>query len=501
MAKQKQKPKYNFQTPIQQMIATNRDSYNSIGSAMRAEYTIPYTKEQALQIIKSGVPEELKELSRTFFYTSGFYRMMVLYFSTILDYATLTIPKVENGQKITSQVTNLYNAAIAYIDNLDPKTLFTNFTIKVLVEGAYYGMLLHNSEGKANIQELPFEYCRSRFKSFDGVDVIEFNLAYFDNIYDKNKKQECLKTYPKEIVRAYWNYKNHNAPQWYLVPAESGIHFCLVEERPFFIDIIPAIIDFGEYRDIEKDKDKQDLQKIIFQEMPHLNDGELVFEPEEVALMHQGIASMFQDRKYTDIITSFGNMKVGDMQTTRSVVTNNLDKISKSIYAEAGVSQEIFSASNSTSLTRSLEKDTALAMYLGQFYTKWLEVVVNNNFKKNNTTFSILLLPISCFNRNEVSKNAFQGIQYGYSILVPYLCLGISQSEVRDLKILENDILKLHKIMKPLESANTQSAAATKEEGRQKAEENGKTLDNKKSIEEKSEKTITNIESEGGSNE
>lgn len=500
MAKQKrEKPKYNFQAPIKEMIATSTDAYKSIGVSARVEYTIPYTKEQALDIIKHGDPERLRELSRSFFYNSGFYRALIVYYATILDYAILTIPKIKNEQSITSQVKNIYDKAIEYIDNFDVQTLFANFTIKVLVEGAFYGILLHNSEGKANIQFLPYNYCRSRFKTFEGINLIEFNLAYFDTIIDNKKRIQCIKTFPNDIRLAYNAYKNRNGGQWYRFSAEESVYFSLLEERPFFIDIIPAIIDFDEYREIEKDKDKQDLRKIIFQEMPHLNDGELVFEPEEVALMHQGISNMLQNRTGLDIITSFGKMKVEDLQSSRSVITNNLEKISDSIYTEAGVSKEIFSASNSTSLSRSLDKDTALAMYMGQLYTTWLQYIVNNKYNKNNVSFSILLLPISCFNRNEISKNAFQGIQYGYSILIPYLCLGIKQSAVRDLKILENDLLNLHDVMKPLESANTASATSS-EEGRQKAEQQGKELDNKKEIGQKAEQTIKNIES-GGNNE
>ena len=499
MAKKgKEKIHYNFQAPIQEMIATSADAYKSINSSMRAEYTIPYTKEQALEIIKDGSPEQLRELSKTFFYTSGLYRGLVMYYSVILDYATLTIPKIKNGQSITPQVKNLYDSVMEYIDNFNIRALFTNFTIKVLVEGACYGILLRNSEGIENIQFLPYNYCRSRFKNFEGVNIIEFNLAYFDSIYDTTKRIDCIKSFPIEIRKAYNSYKNRRTSQWYMVPAEQSVYFSLLEERPFFIDIIPAIIDFDEYRQIEKDKDKQDLHKIIFQEMPHLNDGELVFEPEEVALMHKGISNMLQNRTGLDIITSFGSMKVGDLQSSRSVITNNLEKISNSIFTEAGVSREIFSASNSTSLARALEKDTAIAMYLGQFYTQWLQYVVNTKFAKNNTTFLILLLPISCFNRFEMAKTAFQGTQYGYSILIPYLCLGIEQSTVKDLKVLENKILDLHTLMKPLQSANT--AAATSEQGRQQAENEGKNLDNKKDEGQRAEQTIKNRES-GGMNE
>lgn len=492
-----------FENAIRSMIATNLDSYNSIGSSLRAEKIKPYTREEALETIRYGNPNELRQLSMTYFYTSGFYRMMILYYATLLTYATLVIPKMSGDKKVTSQVTNIYDKAMDYVDNLKIEELFTFFAVKVLVEGAYYGLICHDETGKENIVTLPFEYSRCRFKTFEGIDVIEFNLAYFDGIYDKNKRIACLKTYPDEIRLAYNKYKNRGGEQWLTLPPEDCVHFMFLEERPIFSDIIPAVIDFGDYRELEKDKDTQALYKILVQEMPHTNDGELVFEPEEVAPMHRGIAQMLAKQKGMDVVTSFGTVKVADMQNTHtSVVTNNLDKISSSIYEEAGVSGELFAASNSTSLDRSIKKDTGIMMYLGQKFTKWLQYVLNCRFSNKSVDFLVNLLPITEFNYDEMYKNASNGTQYGYSILLPYLCLGIKQSDVKHLKILENDILKLHDIMKPLESANTMSpdsaTAKTSEEGRKKAEQEGKNMDNKKTKEEKTETTIKREESGGG---
>lgn len=497
----KEKRKYNFSRPIESMIATSINSYNPISSAERARMYIPYSKEEAERIIHTGNSDQLRELSLNFFYTSGFYRRMLIYYSTILDYTLLTTPHLKKSEdKISTQIINKYYDVMDYIDNLNIKTLFTNFAIKVLSEGAYYGVISRDeNEQKENILTLPFSYCRSRFKTYEGVDVVEFNVRYFDKIYDKNKRIACLRTYPMEIRKAYNSYKNRGTSNWFQIPIEDGIHFNLYEERPFLSDIIPAIVDFDEYRIIEKKKDKQDLQKIIVQEMPHLNDGELVFEPEEAALMHKGITEMMASQSTVDVITSFGKIDVHDLQSTRSVISDNLEKISNSIYSEAGVSKELFSASSSTSLNRSLENDTALAMFLSRQFVTWLQFVINNKFKTKSVEFHIDLLPVTFFNRNDMYKNSFQGIQYGYSIMLPYLCLGLPQSHIRDLKILENDILELTKIMKPLESANTQSSkkATTSQEGRANAEASGKEMDNQKSEGDLAAQTIKNKESGG----
>lgn len=495
-----------FEKAIDSMIATTLNSYNSIGATSRAAQVSYYTKEEAKRIIENGDSADLRDLSISFFYRSGFYRMMILYYATILTYSTIIIPKIKDNKKPSQTTINLYDKAVDYSDNLNIEELFTYFAVKVLVEGAYYGLICRNKQGKENIVDLPFEYCRSRFKNYEGIDIIELNLAYFDKIYDQKKRIAVLKSYPDTIRKAYNNYKNKGATQWLILPAEDCVHFCFFEERPLFSDIIPAVIDFGDYRELEKEKDTQALYKILVQEMPHTADGELVFEPEEVAPMHRGIAKLLHKQKGMDVVTSFGTVKVADMQNTHtSVVTNNLDKISTSIYEEAGVSGEIFSASNSTSLDKSIRKDTGIAMFMGRHFTKWLQFILNNRFGKDSgsVSFIVNLLPITVYNREEMYKNANMGIQYGYSILLPYLCLGFKQSEIRPLKVLENDILKLRDIMKPLESANTMSNGGekTREEGREAAEEKGTNLDNKKTVEQKSETTIQREESTGGVNE
>ena len=504
--KERQERVTRFSNAMQDMIAKDIGAYKSIYSSQRANLPTEYTKEQVVEILRNGEPNELKELSRTFFYLSGFYRMLILYYACFLDYSLLTIPKFKDDKKPSTNIKNSYHKAIKYVENFKAKDLFVRFAIKVLVDGAYYGMISRKGD-IANIVDLPFEFCRSRFKNYQGIDVVEFNLSYFDSIPNIQKRTACLKTFPDEVRQAYNTYKNRQGSQWFLVQPENGVHFAFFEERPLFSDIIPAVMDFAEYRELEKEKDKQDLYKILVQEMPHLNDGELVFEPEEVAEMHKGISQMIKSRNGIDFVTSFGTMKVADMQANRSVISNNLDKISSSIYAESGVSKEIFSADNSTALSQSLKKDMSIAMHLGNKFARWLQFIVNNDFaKQNDTSFSITLLPITFYNRDEIFKNSFQGIQYGYSILVPFLALGINQGDVYDLKVLETDILKLDKVMKPLESANTRAAneqgnAKTSEQGREDAAAKGKTLDNEKTTEQRAEQTIKNRESGGQTNE
>jgi hypothetical protein len=67
-----------------------------------------------------------------------------------------------------------------------------------LVKGAYYGLVKEKGE-KVAILDLPFDYCRSRYKNEDDIDIIEFNLDFFKQIRDDKVRQRILDTYPKII--------------------------------------------------------------------------------------------------------------------------------------------------------------------------------------------------------------------------------------------------------------------------------------------------------------
>nr|DAH17872.1 MAG TPA: portal protein [Caudoviricetes sp.] len=134
---------------------------------------------------------------------------------------------------------------------------------------------------------MPSQYCRSRFKNQANVDIVELHLTYFDSIRDSKIKAEVLDAYPAEIKNAYWNFKNRSGLEWFVLEPGMGLYFKLVDERPFFCNILPAVIDFADYRELEKEKDKQDIKNLLVQKMP-IEDGELVFEPEEMEEFHRG---------------------------------------------------------------------------------------------------------------------------------------------------------------------------------------------------------------------
>ena len=449
-----------FKKSISEMIATSNSAYASDTEFKRVSDFISYTKEEAQQIIASGDPEELRDLSISFFYSSGFYRRFMLYYATMLKYTPIIIPHmIKNQKKIQdNKYSKKYYEGLEFLNAINFEKLCQRFSLKVFTEGAYYGLLIDYGS-YIGIQDLPFEYSRTRFKTPEDIDVVEFDVSYFDTIRNKEKKEECLKTFPKEIQKAYKAY-GKGGTKWCLLKPGAGIHFCLYEERPFMLNVIPAIIDFEEYKEIEKEKDAQELKKLLVQKMPIDSSGELVFDPEEVEEIHRGVVGMLKKNKDIDVLTSFGDVSLEDMQDSRSVITNNLEKIEKTIYSEAGVSKQVFAADGNLSLEKSIQNDLSLMMYLANSYSVWLSYILNERFGDNKIKFTAKILPVSYYNEEYYISKTLQMAQFGFSFLLPSLSLGINQSEITDLKNLEIDLLKLNEKLVPLQSSYNQSGKA-----------------------------------------
>lgn len=96
----------------------------------------------------------------------------------------------------------------AYLDNCQLKKNFGEIALKVIKNGCFYGYKLEQKNA-CYFQELPIDYCRSRFK-YNNLPIVEFNVKFFDDKFsDTEYRIKVLKMFPKEFQQAYIKYK-HN---------------------------------------------------------------------------------------------------------------------------------------------------------------------------------------------------------------------------------------------------------------------------------------------------
>ena len=448
-----------FKQEIEKMIATNKAALVKSNQREPAinRFRRDYTKEDIHRILTCGTAADKAMLSEYFFRISGIYKRIILHYATFLTYSWVLVPHMK---KYTDKLSEKKNKQ-TYFDAAEFCSIFgierkcDLFATKVLVYGAYYG-IIHDSGSSIAIQDLPFEYCRSRFKNHQDVDIIEFNVKFFDDkIKEEDLKKEILKTYPKVIQKGYRDYKNGKDP-WIFIPAEIGIYFTLFEEQPFFLDLIPLIDDLEDYKALDKQRKQLSLKRIITQEMPIYQD-DIIFTPDEAAEMHEGIVDMLADNPDTDVVTSFGKVDLLNLSGNEAFNTSDVEQAQDLIYESAGASKELFSATTDSGLEFSLNNDLSMMMILGYGFAHFFTALLNNKFGTKKLSFKLIILPVSFYNSYEYTSKAKDLAAFGYSFLTPVLSTGIDQTDLADLKSLENDVLNLDEYLKPLQSAYTQS--------------------------------------------
>ena len=247
------------------------------------------SKQEVLKAIHNNDIETLREISNFFFKTSGIYSRLCKYMANLYRYDWMITPYVNSDSVKTDKIEEGFYKALMYLDNFEIKRFCGEVALKVLKNGCYYGYLIPQAS-RMVVQELPANYCRSRF-NVNGRPAIEFNMKFFDDTFrDTTQKMKMLNLFPKEFKKGYIAYKEGRLKPdfigdnsgWYLLEPKNVIKFNLSgEDYPAFVSIIPAIIDLDEAQALDRKKMQQKLLKIIIQKMPLDKNGELIFDVDE----------------------------------------------------------------------------------------------------------------------------------------------------------------------------------------------------------------------------
>ena len=240
--------------------------------------------------------------------------------------------------------------------------------------------------------------------------------------------------------------------------------------------------------------------------------GDLIFDVDEARELHNNAVKMLGKAIGIDVLTTFADVDVADMadkNTTTSV--DELEKVERTVFNEAGVSQMQFNTDGNMALEKSILNDEA-SMYnlLLQFESFINDLLDPYNKAPKKLMYKAQLLTTTIYNYKEMAKLYKEQTQLGYSKMLPQIALGQSQSSILANAYFENDVLDLlHVFIPPLMSStmNADVLGGGKEgdsknggnkSGEQKAKAPGeekKAGRKEKPDDEKSEKTIANRES------
>lgn len=461
-------------------------------------------KEKILTAINNNDLKSMREISNFFFKTSGIYSRLCKYMAYLYRYDWLLNPYIyTDKEKDLSKIKDTFNKALLYVDNFNVKKNFGEIALKVIKEGCFYGYLIDQGE-TAVIQELAPAYCRSRFK-VAGRAVVEFNMKFFNDFFkDTEQRMRILNIFPPEFKKGYELFLDGKLPPtfqgdtagWFLLDTDYAFKCNLNgEDQPLFISVVPAILDLDAAQELDRKKMAQKLLKIIIQKMPLDKNGDLVFDIDEAAELHNNAVRMLSKAIGVDVLTTFADVDVADMSDKNSVTSiDELNKVERTVYNESGTAQNLFNAEGNIAMEKSIANDEA-AMYnlLLQFETL-LNMIVSKKFNTNTkkVIYKVQLLNTTIYNYKDLAKQYKELTQIGYSKMLPSVALGQSQSSVLAAAFFENQVLDLVNVFVPPMSSNTMSAAALKAQTGQSEDGAGR---KEKPDDEKSDKTILNRES------
>ena len=495
----------NFKKSLTNIASVSLNEYNNgrygkkvIGTAKQRK-----TSEEIDEILLKNSEDELRQLSRLYWNLSGLYSRLIKYMATMLTYDVLIIPKMRPAKGKAAdkdRVLNTLTDASYFIDNLNIEQELPRIFTTMLIDGVYYGFFKECDNGRIIFQDLDPNYCRTRYKSSNNLPVLEFDLTYFLKIegLKATTNVDELRLYPPYVVKAFDKYfrnikKTLNADgsynisklsnleqgKWLIIPDHLGIVFYYQDTKPFFASVIESIEDLNEYKGIEKALDKQELKKILLQRIPMDANGELLFTLEEAEEIHRAAVKMLRNNPDVDVFTSLAETEILDLQDSSQANRDNLEKIERSVYNEAGVSKNLFASDGTTALEYSQVVDFALAYDMAKPFATFLSYQANRKFSEKKFFLEVVILPITHYNREKMFELYLKGAQFGYSKIMTGVAAGIKQSNLLNLNTLENDYLDLVNKMVPLQSSHTTSGkeevkqdkgGAPKKDGMQKSD-------------------------------
>ena len=450
--------------------------------------------------IKNNNIKLQREISNFFFKISGIYQRLCRHMANFYRYDYLLTPYFTEKSNV-DKMTKTFYEVLTTLDKFGVKKFGGDVALKVIQNGCYYGYIIHSPFGPS-VQELPVDYCRTRFTR-QGRPVVEFNMKFFNDYYkDRDYRIRVLNTWPLDFKKGYSLYVEGKLPGdysgdeagWYLLDYNLGFKLSINgTDSPLFLSVIPYIIDLDEAQELDRKRMAQKLLKIIIQKMPVDKNGDLIFDPDEAQDLHNNVVKMLGKAIGLDVLTTYADVDVADMADKGSVTAvDELEKIERTVYNESGTAQNLFNTDGNIALEKSILDDEAtLYNFILQYQDFLNQLIEPFNKSPKKYRFGIEVLPTTIYNYKELAKVYKEQVQLGYSKPLPQIALGHSQSSVLATAKFENEILKLHEVFTPPMSSNNMSADALK----RKSDGDGKAGRKEKEDDKKAEKTIQNKES------
>lgn len=432
-----------------------------------------YSKEKILEYLKN--PEQcaaqLRDASIYMYSISTQYRRVINYFAHMCPLNYIMYPFKFDPNKVKDKAFAAgYKKASDFLEILNLQHEMRKALVTAWREDIFAGYI-YQTKDSLYIRKLNPDYIKIA-SIVDGCYMVAFDFAYFDS------RQSELESYGEEFIEKYELYKKDTSGmKWQLLDEKRQFVIKISEDVMYplipLIGCLPGIYDIEDYKELSKGATILRNYKALGLKIPTDDKGDM--------LIDKTLADQFYTQLCNVTPSNIGvfqtpmEVEVYDFERSGAEDPDKTYEAIRNFYNDVGVSSLLFGGDkqNSGSLNISITADEALCFAVNRQIernvNRLLKTVISGTIK-----FQITILDISIFHQQQFHDMLLKDAQYGVPVKSAIAAsLGVSQPKMNAMIYMENDFLKLHEKMVPLQSSYTQSSEPDAEAGRPTAEELG----------------------------
>lgn len=388
---------------------------------------------------------------------SSHFRRLIQYFASLTDLSYVISPYKVDPTKANRQSMNRnYRRVLNMISSINPRTTFANIVTVCLREDVFYATMWVFDDS-ITIQQLPSDYCK--ISTVEGnVPNVTFDFSYFDS------RSELLPYYPKEFEEKYNVYKKNRTEKW--IELDSPTSFAVKCNRdildysiPPFAGVLREIYDIEDYKQLKLTKTSLENYAMLVMTLGINPDGTWQMNLEKAKEFWMNLDSVLPE-EIGSILSPMPIDKIS-FEKTNTASVNTVAEAEQNLFSAAGVSSLLFNneKASANALSLSIKADQAITFGI----VKGIEDALNRFLQTQSygKNFKITFLDVSPFNRKEVGDMYLKAAQYGLPTVSMYCASqGLAQTELDSMNFLENDVLMIKELFKPLASSSTMSSSS-----------------------------------------
>ena len=441
-----------------------------------SHYPTVYTKYTRADIIKylknpETNAKQLRNASIYLYEVSAQYRRIVNYFAHMCPLTYIMYPfKFDTTKEVNEKAFKAsYKKATDFMAIFNLQHEMRKALVTAWREDIFAGYI-YQTKDSFYIRKLHPDYVKIA-SIVDGCYMVAFDFSYFRG------REDELESYGEEFMSKYEDYKKDSSLRWQLLDEKR--QFCLKISEDVTYPLIPlagcllGIFDIEDYKELQKGASVLRNYKALGLKLPTDEQGNLMIDKDFADQFYEQLSNITPEN--IGVFETPMDVEVYDFEKSGAEDPDKTYEAIRNFYNDAGVSALLFGSDKQTaaSLNISITSDECVCFAVN----RQIERNVNRLLKGLSGTqkFQITILDISEFHRQQFHDIMLKDAQYGVPVKSAIAAsLGLNPPNMSAMLYMENEILKLHDNMIPLQSSYTQSS--DNEGGRPTAEENGEEI-------------------------